>query len=244
MSSHINAGKSRNTPSNVTPRTLMSLRLPRHAGRMALLAGTALAAAATSANALDVASQADWNTAVAAVAAAGSNTTVSINFTGGFTLTSSLAPLATTAGNVTINITGNNNTLNGASSFQGIQVSGANAPVVTISNLVINAMRALGGNGGGGGDGGGGGGLGAGGALFVAAGANVTIDGVSFTNNAAVGGNGGTAGSHSGGAGGGALNGGTGGTPPGGSGTGSAGGVGASATLFPGSGGTAGTGAV
>ena len=217
-------------------------RLSWHAGRMALLAGTALVATASVANALDVASQADWNTAVAAVAAAGSNTTVSINFTAGFTLASSLAPLATTASNVTINITGNNNTLNGASSFQGIEVSGANGPAVTISNLVINAMRARGGNGGGGGDGGGGGGLGAGGGLFVAAGARVTIDGVSFTNNAAVGGNGGTAGANSGGAGGGGLNGGTGGTPPGGSGTGGAGGVGASGTLFPASGGTAGTG--
>jgi uncharacterized protein with beta-barrel porin domain len=244
MSSHIDGGMVRGTPNNIHPRTVFRWpqQLPRNAVRTALLAGTALAAAATSANALDVASQADWNTAVAAVAAAGSNTTVSINFTGGFTLSSSLAPLATTAGNVTVNITGNNNTLNGASSFQGIEVSGANAPVVTISNLVINAMRARGGNGGGGGDGGGGGGLGAGGGLFVASGANVTIDGVSFTNNAAVGGNGGTAGSHSGGAGGGGLNGGTGGTPPGGSGTGSAGGIGASGTLFAGSGGTAGTG--
>ena len=227
---------------SVAPAAHPRLRWSWRACRLALLASTALIAAATNANALDVATQADWNTAVAAVAAAGSNSTVSINFTGGFTLTSSLAPLVTTAGNVTVNITGNNNTLNGASSFQGIEVSGANAPVVTISNLVINATRARGGNGGGGGDGGGGGGLGAGGGLFVAAGANVTIDNVSFTNNSAVGGNGGTAGSHSGGSGGGGLNGTTGGTPPGGSGTGSAGGVGAAGPLFPGSGGTAGTG--
>ncbi|WP_035642064.1 pectate lyase-like adhesive domain-containing protein, partial [Bradyrhizobium sp. ORS 375] len=170
--------------------------------RIAWLAGTALLAITSSAHAIDVASQADWDTAVTAVAAAGANSTININFTAGFTLSSSLSALVANASNVTVNITGNNNTIDGASAYQGIQVSGTNTPVVTISNLTINAMRARGGNGGGGGDGGGGGGLGAGGGLFVASGANVTIDGVTFTNNAAVGGNGGTFGSHSGGAGG------------------------------------------
>ncbi|WP_257165840.1 autotransporter domain-containing protein [Bradyrhizobium sp. SRS-191] len=214
----------------------------RHSWRTAFLATTALIAISSSAHALDVASQADWNTAVAAVAAAGANSTVSINFTAGFTLTSSLSALVANASNVTVNITGNNNTVDGASTYQGIQVSGTNSPIVSISNLTINAMRARGGNGGSGGDGGGGGGLGAGGGLFVAAGANVIIDSVTFTNNAAVGGNGGVSGANSGGAGGGALNGGTGGTPPNGSGTGGPGGVGASSTLFPGGGGVAGTG--
>jgi hypothetical protein len=40
---------------------------------------------ATQAMAIDVASQTDWNTAVAAVAAAGAGSTVAINFTSGFT---------------------------------------------------------------------------------------------------------------------------------------------------------------
>ena len=65
---------------------------------------------ATQAWAIDVASQTDWNTAVAAVAAAGAGTTVTINITGGFTLTSSLAQLQASAANVTVNITGNGQT--------------------------------------------------------------------------------------------------------------------------------------
>src|ERR1700760_3093674 len=48
---------------------------------------------ATNAMAIDVANQTDWNTAVAAVAAAGAGSTVTINITSGFTLTSSLAAL-------------------------------------------------------------------------------------------------------------------------------------------------------
>lgn len=211
----------------------------RHAAL--LLSSVALTALASGASALDVASQADWNGAVAAAAAAGANATVDINITNGFTLSSSLAPLVVNASGVRINIIGNSNTINGASIYQGLQIAGTNAPIVNISNLTLDSTRARGGNGGGGGDGGGGGGLGAGGGLFIATGAVVTIDGVSFVNNTAVGGNGGTSGANSGGAGGGALNGGTGGTPPNGSGTGGPGGAGASSVLFPG-GGVAGTG--
>jgi len=212
--------------------------------RLRALSGLALAACfmATEVKAMDVANQADWNTAVAAVAAAGSNSTTTINITSGFTLTSSLVALTSSNTNVTVNIIGNNSTINGSALYQGIKVLGTNGPTVTISNLTLTNTLARGGNGGGGGDGGGGGGLGAGGGLFVASGANVTLQDVSFTNNKAQGGNGGTAGANSGGAGGGGLNGGTGGTPPSGSGTGGAGGVGASGTGFAGSGGTAGTG--
>jgi outer membrane autotransporter protein len=191
--------------------------------------------------AIDVANQADWNTAVAAVAAAGASSTVSINFTAGFTLTSSMSALKANSAGVTVNITGNGNTVDGNALFQGITVMGNNALAVNISNLTLNNTLAKGGNGGGGADGGGGGGLGAGGGLFVASGANVTLQDVAFSNNKAQGGNGGTAGANSGGAGGGGLNGGNGTTPPSGSGQGGAGSAGGSGTNYPGSGGAAGT---
>ncbi|MFC0239740.1 autotransporter domain-containing protein [Rhodopseudomonas telluris] len=157
--------------------------------------------------AIDVANQADWNTAVAAVAAAGPNSTVTINVTSGFTLSSSLAQLQASNSGVVVNITGNGQTINGASAFQGIQVNGANAPTVNISSLTISNTAAIGGNGqngqngyysGGlsyGSGGGGGGGLGAGGGLLVGSGANVTIANVTFTGNTATGGAGGNGGS-------------------------------------------------
>ncbi|WP_349545983.1 pectate lyase-like adhesive domain-containing protein, partial [Bradyrhizobium sp. ORS 375] len=169
-----------------------------------LLAGTMLS---TQALAIDVANQADWNTAVAAVAAAGANSTVSINFTSGFTLSSSLAQLQAANANVTVNITGNGQIIDGSSTFQGIVVNGANGPTVNISNLAITNTAAIGGNGTNGqagyynsslsyGAGGGGaGGLGAGGGLLVLGGANVTLAGVTFTGTTATGGNGGAGGS-------------------------------------------------
>jgi uncharacterized protein with beta-barrel porin domain len=177
--------------------------------RLRWLACSAICAAtlfATEAMAIDVASQNDWNTAVAAVAAAGAGSTVTINFTAGFTLTSSLAALQANNANVIVNITGNSNAINGASAFQGIQVNGANAPTVNISALAVTNTAALGGNGGAGQNGflssvlsygsggGGGGGLGAGGGLFVGSGANVTLATVTFTNSSATGGNGGNGG--------------------------------------------------
>ena len=157
--------------------------------------------------AINVANQADWNTAVSAVAAAGANSTVTINITSGFTLSSSLAPLQAANSNVTVNITGNGQTIDGAGSLQGIVVSGSNAPTVNISSLAINNTAALGGNGTNGragyysaglaygSGGGGGGGLGAGGGLFVGSGANVTLTTVTFTGNTATGGTGGNGGS-------------------------------------------------
>jgi uncharacterized protein with beta-barrel porin domain len=161
---------------------------------------------ATEAMAIDVANQTDWNTAVAAVAAAGANATVSINITSGFTLSSSLAQLQASNTNVTVNITGNSQTINGASNFQGIVVNGANAPTVNISSLSVANTTALGGTGGAGQNGyfsgglsygsggGGGGGLGAGGGLLVGSGANVTLAAVTFTGNTATGGTGGNGG--------------------------------------------------
>ena len=221
--------------------------------RVAALAGSC--AISTRASAIDVANQTDWNNAVAAVAVAGASSTVSINFTGGFTLTSSLATLQAGNANVMVNITGNGQTINGASAFQGIQVSGTNAPTVNISNLAITNTAAIGGAGTAGSagylsaglsygaGGGGGGGTGAGGGLFVGSGANVTLASVTFTGNSATGGAGGAGGvaqngassptGGNGGAGGAMNNGGA----TGGGGAGGAGGN----TGTPGTAGTAGT---
>jgi uncharacterized protein with beta-barrel porin domain len=161
---------------------------------------------ATEAMAIDVANQTNWNTAVAAVSAAGAGSSVSINITSGFTLSSSLAQLQASNANVTVNITGNSQTINGASAFQGIVVNGANAPTVNISSLSVTNTAALGGNGQNGRNGyysgalaygsggGGGGGLGTGGGLLVGSGANVTLAAVTFTGNAATGGTGGNGG--------------------------------------------------
>jgi uncharacterized protein with beta-barrel porin domain len=201
----------------VPPSPLFSCRLPnlnqRHVHRRyrprpakwllasaaCLLAGPALA--------IDVASQTDWNTAVAVVAAAGAGTTTTINIVSGFTLTSSLAQLQASNANVTVNITGNGQTIDGSSTYQGIVVVGTNAPTVNISNLSVANTAARGGNGengqngyysGGlayGSGGGGGGGLGAGGGLLVGSGANVTLASVTFTGNTATGGAGGNGGS-------------------------------------------------
>jgi autotransporter-associated beta strand protein len=158
------------------------------------------------ARAIDVANQTDWNTAVVAVAAAGTGSTVTINFTGDFTLTSSLARLQASNSSVTVNIVGAGHTVDGASSFQGIYVLGTNSPAVTISNLTLANTLAKGSNGlpgqagyfsnslSYGSGGGGGGGLGAGGGLYVDTNANVTLTSVSFTNNSAKGGNGGAGG--------------------------------------------------
>jgi fibronectin-binding autotransporter adhesin len=70
----------------------------------------------------------------------------------------------------------------------------ANKGDLTISNGTIADGLAQGGHGGFGDDGAGGGGMGAGGALYVRSGANVTVDGVSFTDNQAKGGNSGAPG--------------------------------------------------
>jgi autotransporter-associated beta strand protein len=221
----------------------------------------------TEAWAIDVASQTDWTNAVAAVAAAGAGTTVSINITGGFTLTSSLAQIQAGNANVTVNVTGNNQTINGANTYQGIQVSGANAPNVNISSLAITNTAAFGGSGQNGqsgyyssglsygSGGGGGGGLGAGGGLFIGGGANVTVASVTFTATSATGGAGGGGGAAqnaassgiggNGGAGGVAnTSGATGGGGTGGSGgnTGTQGTVGAAGVALGGGGGGGGSG--
>ena len=105
-------------------------------------------------------------------------------------------------------------TLDGGHSQRGLFVYAGN---VTVENLTIQNMSAVGGAGGGGDTGsglGGGGGAGLGGGLFVTGssdgvgGANVTLDNVSFINDAATGGAGGGGGAERvGGGGGGGLGG-------------------------------------
>src|SRR6185436_19341145 len=101
----------------------------------------------------------------------------SINFFSNITLTSNLP---TVRGSVTIN--GHNRVLSGNGLYRGLFVEKGN---VTISDLKIENARAQGGRGGNAnGGGGGGGGAGLGGALFIAAGANVMlINNVEVRNN-------------------------------------------------------------
>jgi autotransporter-associated beta strand protein len=198
----------------------------------------------TSAMAIDVADQAEWNAAIAAVAAAPAGSTVTIDVTSGFTLTSSLAPIVASNPGVTVVVVGNGQTLNGNSQFQGVEVSGADSPTIEVSNLTVTNMKAVGGTGASGADGAGGGGLGAGAGLFVGSGAHVTLLNVALINDSAVGGNTGPGGgNNSGGSGGGGLNGGNGQTGQGAAGSsGGSGGNGGSGPLFLGSGGAGGVG--
>ena len=106
-----------------------------------------------------------------------------INFTADVTMSSAVNYL-----NANVTIAGNGHTLNGADAYRPFFVESG---TVAINDLMITGGRAQGGDGAGFNSGAGGGGLGAGGALFVNAGANVTINNVAFDANSAVGGNGG-----------------------------------------------------
>jgi len=154
-----------------------------------------------------VASQSDWDAAAAGVAAASSGDQITIFFSSGVTLSSSMAALQASSTGVVVNIDGGGEVIDGASSYQGIVVSGANGLVVNISDLAITNTVATGGTGQNGQDGyfsaglsygsggGGGGGLGAGGGLLVGSGATVVLRSVTFDSNSAVGGTGGSGGS-------------------------------------------------
>jgi autotransporter-associated beta strand protein len=111
--------------------------------------------------------------------------------------------------NTNVTIEGNTTSING----NNHRLFFVNTGTVNLRNMDLTGGRAVGGQGGDG-AGGGGGGLGAGGGLFVNAGANVTIQGVTFDGNNATGGNGGGLNAILGGGGGGGLggNGGSGGT--------------------------------
>lgn len=88
----------------------------------------------------------------------------------------------------TINVIGNNRTLDGTSTVRGLFVGGESSSStgsVTISELDFSNCRAKGGDG----QTGGGGGLGAGGGLFVGKNAVAVIENCSFSNCTAMGGN-------------------------------------------------------
>ena len=111
---------------------------------------------------------------------------------------STVSDLPAITQNLTVN--GNNFTLSGASSAApGTSGLFVFSGTVAINNLTISQVTAQGGAGGNGG----GGGAGLGGALFVAAGANVTVTNVSLLNNVARGGAGGSSAAPVGGGGGG-----------------------------------------
>jgi autotransporter-associated beta strand protein len=160
----------------------------------------------------EAASEADLNAALADIMLPGgpAGDSFIINLTSNITLTAALNAIDLLAGdNLTIN--GNGFTLDGGGSQHGLFVYSGS---VTVNNLAINDMLAQGGNG----ANGGGGGAGLGGGLFIAdavgAGAasagSVTLNNVSFANDAAAGGNGGAAGTLNGS--GGTLDGGASGT--------------------------------
>jgi hypothetical protein len=108
---------------------------------------------------------------------------------------------------VTLDLIGNNHTLNGGGTQQGLFVYAGTA---SIENLTIADTVAQGGAGAAGG-GGGGGGAGLGGGLFIASAGAANLDDVTFANDAAKGGVGGLTGSVKGGGGGGGGLGGAGG---------------------------------
>lgn len=107
-----------------------------------------------------------------------------INFTGNITLSGALPAVA-----ATLTINGNGFTLDGAGTYQGLQIT---AGTVLLQNLTIQNAVAQGQGGSSANIAGGGGGAGLGGGLFVGSGANVTLANMNFSSNQALGGGGGT----------------------------------------------------
>lgn len=124
-----------------------------------------------------------------------------INITGGFTMNQPVPSIAKNGG-FSLTVNGNNNTIDGGGQYRPFFVDEG---AVAINDLAVQNGMAQGGDGSGGG-------LGAGGAVFVDAGANVTLNNVDFDDNDAAGGDGRAVASGGGGAGGdGGLEGGGGG---------------------------------
>lgn len=128
---------------------------------------TSAAQLATDIAAIDAASQAD----------AGSGASFEIEIATGVTLSETAAlPAISLDGSDTLTIQGNGSTLNGNAQFSGLSV---NSGAVTIDNLTIENAVALGSNASG---------FGVGGGLFVGQGTTVTLNNVSFADDAATGG--------------------------------------------------------
>lgn len=119
-----------------------------------------------------------------------------VNITGNITTTGLLRPLNVDGTfmyqDLTISVLGNGHTLTTSGThplfFVGGNLDGSAAHTVTISNLTLTNGKAKGGNGGS--ASGGGGGAGMGGALFIANGASVSLDTVTFGSCSAIGGQG------------------------------------------------------
>jgi len=131
--------------------------------------------------------QATWNandTGKLQTALSGAVSGDTINFTGNITLSGALPAVA-----ATLTINGNGFTLDGAGTYQGLQIS---AGTVLLQNLTIQNAVAQGQSGSSANVSGGGGAAGLGGGLLVGSGANVTLANMNFSSNQAFGGNGGT----------------------------------------------------
>jgi hypothetical protein len=175
-----------------------------------------------------VSNAAQWNAAVQAIDLTGTdshaNTAYTITITASFTIGATALDAINLASGNTLAVQGGSNTIDGGGTQRGLFVYSG---VVTVQDLALADMLAVGGAG----DAGAGGGAGLGGGLFVAGTANggtapgnVTLIDVTFSNDAAQGGQGGGSLSVGGGGGGGLGGAGGTGTGGGGGGVGAAGG--------------------
>ncbi len=199
------------------------------------LLGTAAAPASASASTCtagttcQVANESDLAAAIQVIDAQAATTppVTTIQFTQSITLTTDLPIIYKP-----VVVDGQGYALDGASHFRGLffgvasflQGGTSGGLPITVENLSINNAVAQGGNG----AAGGGGGAGFGGAIFVGTGVQLTLTGVSFSNDQAIGGNGGAASTSAGLGGGGGGMGGDGGAA--GAGGGGGGGLGRGAT--------------
>jgi hypothetical protein len=150
-------------------------------------AGTQISLAQTT---YTIGSEADLNAALTQIDLGGPSSVPGFayifDFTAGFTLSSELFAINLAAGD-TLTINGDGQTMNGGGMQRGFFVYAGD---VTIENLTILDAVAIGGAGGSGAVAGGGG-AGLGGGLFIAAGATVALDAVTFSSDGAIGGAGG-----------------------------------------------------
>jgi hypothetical protein len=153
-----------------------------------------------------VADAASLNAAIASISLGGADsspgTAYLITLTADIVLPQDLLAIHLAAGS-SLTLAGGGHGIDGADAYRGVFVYSGS---VRIEDLAIQNTLAEGGEGGGG-RGRGGGGAGLGGGLFVAAGADVTLRDVTFTDNAARGGAGGAVSTGSAGGGGGGMGG-------------------------------------
>jgi autotransporter-associated beta strand protein/VCBS repeat-containing protein len=147
-------------------------------------------------NVFVIADAEDFNAAVAMINAGGAASAANAHYVfdiqDGFTLDRSLTHIQLSS-SASLTIRGHDETLDGVDAFGGLMILSG---TVSVEHLTLSRMKATGGEGESGSAvdqiGGGGGGAGLGGALFVGAGASVTLDTVDFAGNQAIGGAGGS----------------------------------------------------